>query len=595
MNLNKYIVMKTEVKVGFFLKIFILSLVLLSNEASFCQIPITHRVYPALLCSDCDTIPSRYDKYYYTQWYDELPLYGATDSCYTDSFYADYMDLTLAVWHYAKQPMQVKGLVALVDPTSCGQPYLEDVKLPEYTRLYQLTMKDSSWNGMPTPWAMNIDLQLLDSLRWDTVKPHWMPIEQGGIHNIVKYIYAYECYFDTPIWVDSDFYIDGTYNNNVPYHDTIWGMTYEHVAYTIPTWYVAIGRTNVPKKGFWDEECPSWRTEDPIWSVMDGHVAVYDQVGNYGWHCPWPVSYIGMFLPIVDQLNIEVGVCDTARGSVRGGGRYPVGWYDTLVAVPNYGYAFDGWNDGCTDNPRIVHPNGDTSFSACFVSTSCHDIQVLSDNEAWGSVSGGGCYYEQQPATIEATPTPRHLFSHWNDGNTDNPRIVYASSDTLFTAHFIEPLYMLTVTSDNEDLGTVDGSGIYYHGDTAVISATPIGYTLFDSWNDGDWSNPRSVVVSQDTSFKAFFMSLDGIESPYVLHFSIAPNPATNSIGVVVGSDMENGHYEVDIFDDKGSKVLSTTIEGPNSEVDISSISSGIYYLRVSANGKMGVKSFVKK
>jgi hypothetical protein len=66
-------------------------------------------------------------------------------------------------------------------------------------------------------------------------------------------------------------------------------------------------------------------------------------------------------------------------------------------------------------------------------------------------------------------------------------------------------LYDITVESDNPDWGTVTGSGSYPYGDTVQIEALPnIGHE-FLCWNDGIASNPRDIVVLQDSTFVALF------------------------------------------------------------------------------------------
>ena len=52
-----------------------------------------------------------------------------------------------------------------------------------------------------------------------------------------------------------------------------------------------------------------------------------------------------------------------------------------------------------------------------------------------GTVIGGG-YHPQGNHTIEAVALDNFIFIQWNDGNTDNPRIVNLTSDTVFEAEF---------------------------------------------------------------------------------------------------------------------------------------------------------------
>ena len=57
---------------------------------------------------------------------------------------------------------------------------------------------------------------------------------------------------------------------------------------------------------------------------------------------------------------------NAAYGSVSGGGSYSSGNIATLGALPHIGYAFAGWADGNTDNPRLVLVGGDTTYTANF-------------------------------------------------------------------------------------------------------------------------------------------------------------------------------------------------------------------------------------
>ncbi len=66
-------------------------------------------------------------------------------------------------------------------------------------------------------------------------------------------------------------------------------------------------------------------------------------------------------------------------------------------------------------------------------------------------------------------------------------------------------MYDITVESNNPEWGTVSGSGSYPHGTTIQIEAQPnIGHE-FLCWNDGIASNPRDIVVVQDSTFVALF------------------------------------------------------------------------------------------
>ena len=66
----------------------------------------------------------------------------------------------------------------------------------------------------------------------------------------------------------------------------------------------------------------------------------------------------------------------------------------------------------------------------------------------------------------------------------------------------------ITAMSLNTSQGTVLGGGTYEYGSTATIAAIPKSGYQFYQWNDGDITNPRSLVVSTDSSFIATFSSI---------------------------------------------------------------------------------------
>ena len=111
-----------------------------------------------------------------------------------------------------------------------------------------------------------------------------------------------------------------------------------------------------------------------------------------------------------------------------------------------------------------------------------------------------------QSATIEATPNYYgYHFVQWSDGNTDNPRTIWLSKDTTFTAEFAKNEYSIATESSNTAWGITAGDTMALYLDHVTISATPNYGYHFVHWNDNNESNPRSVVLSQDSTFVATF------------------------------------------------------------------------------------------
>ena len=74
--------------------------------------------------------------------------------------------------------------------------------------------------------------------------------------------------------------------------------------------------------------------------------------------------------------------------------------------------------------------------------TSCtqkqYTITVNSNNDAWGTVTGGGTYNDGATATLTATPKEGYIFVKWQDGTTENPRTITVTADETWTAYFEE-------------------------------------------------------------------------------------------------------------------------------------------------------------
>ena len=545
-----------------------------------------------------DTIPAevRYKDYYYTKWFDECPNFypngGVVDSTFcrffeVHNFYGD----PVAKWEHTNQPMKVKGLVAILDRYS--SPYAADslgIKLPEYLYLYQLVGRHYAClerYGIKD----GLDLVLLDSVRWDTATARVMEYKRGWNGEFTQYVYLYEAYFKQPIYVDSDFYIFGSSNSNYP------GSGQDGMIHTIYTDFMDFfwGAVKVDKDSV---ELHDWYSGSEC-HPQGGYVAIFDNNPwtQMGWYMPWPDSPWGYYLPIVDQWNLNAVPNDTAFGEVLGGGRWPDDTYDTIEAVPTPGFHFDSWSDGSTENPRVIHLTSDTSFVAYFYANESYTLSVTSSDETKGTVTGGGSYYGETDNTIAAEPTYTCKFIGWNDGVTENPRVIHLVSDTAFVAYFVDKEYYDVVTgSNNEEWGTVSGGGVYMEGEEATLTVTTAPFCIFEGWTDGEWQLPRVVTVTQDTMFTATF-SFDsawaaGIGQAGDLDFGVSPNPTTGRLTIRMG---QPGEYEMRIYDMNGKAVVSRKYGEAVTEVDMSALPAGQYLLAVRSKERQGIRTIIKK
>lgn len=157
-------------------------------------------------------------------------------------------------------------------------------------------------------------------------------------------------------------------------------------------------------------------------------------------------------------------------------------------------------------------------------------LTVTANDTLWGSLSGGGIYTLGDTATIAAFPNIGCEFLYWNDSVTDNPRNVVITQDSTFTAYFAQIEYLIQTEVSPEDAGTVTEGGTYHYGDTITIAASAnLGYE-FVFWNDSIADNPRDIIVTQDSSFTAYFEQIE-----YHIQTAVAPEGA--------GTVTESGTY----------------------------------------------------
>ena len=215
--------------------------------------------------------------------------------------------------------------------------------------------------------------------------------------------------------------------------------------------------------------------------------------------------------------------------------------------------------------------------------TSCtkeYTVTVKSNNETWGTTTGSGTYASGAPATLAAVPSENCFFVKWNDEVTENPRTVTVTKDVTYTAYFAEmtdDTYSVTVNSNNEAWGTATGSGTYASGATATLAAVPSANCVFVKWNDEVTDNPRTVVVTGDITYTAYFAEKSGgtfsfsgkvQKGPFVTGATITVNELNENLGQTGMS------FTTSISSDDGSFSLSNI----EMESDLALLSGNGFY-----------------
>lgn len=217
-------------------------------------------------------------------------------------------------------------------------------------------------------------------------------------------------------------------------------------------------------------------------------------------------TFTAIFAPL--QYTITTASQPEEGGVVEGGGSYPYGETISLMARPANEYSFLCWHDGITSNPRPVTVTGDAIYKAIFQFTGTvnYVVKLIPSDASMGTVVGEGEYPAGSVIEIRAIPFEHAQFAGWDDGNTDNPRTLVVNSNIILTAIFEpRPMYTITVTSVSNTMGTAFGGGTFYANSEINIGAIPNEGYHFAGWQDGEMSNPRTIIVTQDAEYIANF------------------------------------------------------------------------------------------
>lgn len=309
-------------------------------------------------------------------------------------------------------------------------------------------------------------------------------------------------------------------------------------------------------------------------------------------------TYMNLAANYPDHIGVFVSTTDTVRSSFTLLEEYTAVAADTVwqTRTVNLGaYA------GQQVYIAIRHYNSDDNYAFIVGSVSVtagsapvqqYTVTATSADATMGSVTGGGTYNAGSTVTLTATANSGYHFVQWQDGNTDNPRTVTVTGNATYTATFAVNApnqYTVTAISNNNAWGTVSGGGTYNAGDSATLEAHPADGYRFVQWNDGVTDNPRTVVVTADVTYTATFEANVSIDNVNGLSVVLYPNPAN---GYVTLSALPAA-ARITIIDAAGRLCGSWPSQGEQTTLDISHLSAGQYYLRITGEGLNTVKKLV--
>ena len=160
--------------------------------------------------------------------------------------------------------------------------------------------------------------------------------------------------------------------------------------------------------------------------------------------------------------------------------------------------------------------------------------------------------------------------------------------------------YTVSLSAEPEEGGIVIGAGEYLEDELVTIIATPNEFYNFLHWtiNDSPYiialDSIYSFFIFEDVAYVAHFeLKPDGIkEIGQAKDFTLYPNPAGNQLNIV-RTNVEKA--QIVIYNNLGLRVQSQEITGATNRIDISALSSGVYFIRLTDNHNSGTQTFVKE
>ena len=185
--------------------------------------------------------------------------------------------------------------------------------------------------------------------------------------------------------------------------------------------------------------------------------------------------------------------------------------YNTAVTAPadptREGYTFAGWSPSVPSTMPATNTNCVAQWTI-----NQYNLIVATNNNDWGTVTGGGKYDYNSNHEIKATPATGYKFVQWNDGNTNATRnVTIPAEDVTYTATFEADIANYTVKHwqqniANDEYTEVTGDQQSLSGKvgatTAAEATTYTGFTaqpITQGTIAGDGSTVVNIYYNRNT------------------------------------------------------------------------------------------------
>jgi hypothetical protein len=153
--------------------------------------------------------------------------------------------------------------------------------------------------------------------------------------------------------------------------------------------------------------------------------------------------------------------------------------------------------------------------------------------------------------------------------------------------------YQVTATANPIEGGLVEGGGTYDEGASATLTATANPGYRFVCWTSGSdtvsTDSVYSFIVTQDSNLVANFVVTSLVSENRYVGVTIYPNPAIDVVNILI-----DDVYRMSLFDASGKLIKEAVLHSKTNHIDISSLDSGVYLIKLTNDRKIFIYRIFK-
>ena len=165
-----------------------------------------------------------------------------------------------------------------------------------------------------------------------------------------------------------------------------------------------------------------------------------------------------------------------------------------------------------------------------------------------------------------------------------------------YVAHFTPKVYYVKVTAEPAAGGLVDGEGYYEHGSWATVSVTPHDHYVLLNWTENgvvvDTAISFTFEVFEDHEFIANLEFVEAVDEQTTSAFMLYPNPVSDILTI----EAKEPVHRCEVYSINGTMLMLIN-EGFDHrlELDLKSFPVGHYMIRLTTDGSVQTRRFVKQ